>query len=447
MAAIGIGAAAVLDRAQRGLKVADFSAAGFGEVGTKLAQKNKEARVALFDLSGAVRARVLLATREAVKDQVTADPDMCESVKRSICRVVDLLWDDITIYLEATFTDAKSAYLGHMTTEYNKLSVAGEAPTRCGPGWWRAKLMYTLCPFDRSWFGQLYRPMYWIITLVALIPYGGIRVLIYTIVLLCHVGQHEPPDEYQLVAFILTFKGSQFLSSGVALAVAAAVQFYICVNPDGTHTCDVNGPGASTTVPTSLLDVVGSCVLVWAAFLCLPCSERNAGVREIVLQQDSDASGPETEVREPKPQERKGFCARLFACCCFCGCCGRAGRNPARGGRLARLLSYDLLAFFLSALLLGAMVYGNAANLRPDGAPLQLEPTEQRFLGVLGNWQFRTSIFLARVFYAFLALPFLPFYLPGLSGILTHTTPTGYNPNGKCVPFCFRPEPPATPQE
>jgi len=41
--------------------------------------------------------------------------------------------------------------------------------------------------------------------------------------------------------------------------------------------------------------------------------------------------------------------------------------------------------------------------------------------------------------YAFSA-PFFLFYLPVLNGILTHTTPTGYNKYGICVPFMMPPD-------
>lgn len=43
--------------------------------------------------------------------------------------------------------------------------------------------------------------------------------------------------------------------------------------------------------------------------------------------------------------------------------------------------------------------------------------------------------------WASLSFPFMIFQLPVLSGILTHTIPTGYNAQGLCVPYLLRPMP------
>lgn len=52
-----------------------------------------------------------------------------------------------------------------------------------------------------------------------------------------------PADSYQLVSFILGFKGTQVLSSGVAYAIIAACKFWDCIHSDMTHSCNVAGPG------------------------------------------------------------------------------------------------------------------------------------------------------------------------------------------------------------
>ncbi|CAE8738461.1 unnamed protein product, partial [Polarella glacialis] len=55
--------------------------AGFGARGEILQRRRKEARMLLLDLSGPVRARVLLALRETVKDSALADPDMWDCAR------------------------------------------------------------------------------------------------------------------------------------------------------------------------------------------------------------------------------------------------------------------------------------------------------------------------------------------------------------------------------
>ena len=50
------------------------------------------------------------------------------------------------------------------------------------------------------------------------------------------------------------------------------------------------------------------------------------------------------------------------------------------------------------------------------------------------SWRFRSNFFWTKVFYALLAVPFLPFALPGVATLLTHACATGYDRKGRCVP-------------
>merc|ERR1712176_810065 len=65
----------------------------------------------------------------------------------------------------------------------------------------------------------------------------------------------------------------------------------------------------------------------------------------------------------------------------------------------------------------------------------------------LNTPQGKQAIFWARVLYALLSLPFVLFWVPGLQGILTHTSLTGYNKNGVAVPYTLRPMPELPPTE
>jgi len=223
--------------------------------------------------------------------------------------------------------------------------------------------------------------------------------VIFFAVLLIMVAAGCPADEYQLVQYILAFKGTQFISSGVAMACVAAIKYYLCVHPGGEHTCDVDGPGANQDVPTSAVDFLGSCILTWIAFLLLPCSQRSAGMREIGAQ-DEEAGEART-------------------------CCGKP-MDPKRGGRLAGLMGYDLLCFSFSCGLLYFLAFVDSTE-----ESVAIDRT-------LDKWEFRTAVFWARVFYSMLAFPFTIFMIPVMNSILTHTTATGYNRQGLCVPFMLR---------
>merc|ERR1712216_329047 len=108
-----------------------------------------------------------------------------------------------------------------------------------------------------------------------------------------------------------------------------------------------------------------------------------------------------------------------------------------KGGRLAKLLSWDLLCFALSLGLLAFMVHYGTSETNEGRTVLGQEEYES----YMSTWEFRTSIFFARVFYSLLSFPFIIFMIPGLNGILTHTTATGYNRQGMCVPFVLHPVP------
>merc|ERR550525_545102 len=51
----------------------------------------------------------------------------------------------------------------------------------------------------------------------------------------------------------------------------------------------------------------------------------------------------------------------------------------------------------------------------------------------------RVSLYFARIVYGLLCAPFTIFLVPGVSNLLLHVNPTGYNRQGYCVPYMLRP--------
>lgn len=386
--------------------------AGFGRKGRFLRGAKVEALERFVSLSKPIRARVMLALRESTKDAALSDPDMWICVRERTGRLIDLFWDDLTLYLESMVFDAKEQLLNR-AADHKVLAEMGSESMCCTPSWFRAKLLYNYLPFDFSIFGQIKSPLFLLLTLLSITPMFGIRVAFFTIILICIVAG-RPPDEYQLVTFILMFKGAQFLSSGVLMACVAAVKYYMCVKADGHHTCDTEGPGVSQDLVTSSVDFFGSCFLVWIAFLLLPCSRSFGGTRDLVEDPESAAVGS--------------------------GCC--EDYDKKRGGRLTGLLGYDLCCFLLSCALIYGLTMVDLAST--NHADLQRAATDKDLLlSDLQRWQFRSRVFFGRILYGLLSFPFMVFQLPVLSGILTHTIPTGYNSQGLCVPYLLRPMPDA----
>ncbi|CAJ1347804.1 unnamed protein product, partial [Effrenium voratum] len=343
---------------ERRMAVAHLREAGFGRRALLKGAKT-EALDRLVSLSKPIRSRVLMALRESMKDVALADPDMWSSARLRIASLIDHFWDDLTVYVESVVVDAKDQMLSR-AADHAVLENFGSKPCCLGLPWLRARLLYGYLPFDISIFGQIKRPGFWILTLLSITPTYGVRVIFFAILLLCILGGN-PPDEYQMVTFILSFKGAQFLSSGVLMACVAAVKYYMCVKPGGVHTCDTNGPGVSQDLVTSSVDFFGSCVLVWIAFLLLPWTASFGAARDL----DEDSGGTEKEE----------------------GCCSKYDRG--RGGRLARLLGYDLLSFLVSC---GLIYYLTIEDISAqDETNLQQVATDKDLLlSDLQNWQFRS---------------------------------------------------------
>merc|ERR1719401_3383779 len=111
-------------------------------------------------------------------------------------------------------------------------------------------------------------------TLTTFLPVFGIRVFFFSGILLCLLVP-GPPDEYQLINFILIFKGTQFFTTGVGLGFFGAMEYYGCYlfAPLDLRACiDEHGPGATDWLSSLLMDYLGSITLVWIAFLALPLS-------------------------------------------------------------------------------------------------------------------------------------------------------------------------------
>lgn len=382
--------------------IAGLRDAGYGLAGEALATRKREAKIALMDMSAPMRQRALLGIREVLKAQCVADPDMWSCASRRITDGIDVFWDDLTVYIETIESDSKDHIRDKIISDVKALAELGNPPMCLSPGWWRALILYHFLPFDVSLFGCCKDPLFWIFTLASCCTSHGVRVAFFSLLLLLML-LGCPGDEYQLVQYILAFKGTQFISSGVCMAMVASVKYYMCVNPGGTHTCDTDGPGVNVGVASSLIDFFGCSILCWIVFLVLPTSTRSAGLREI-------ATDPEAADNDK-------------LCCCRW--------HPQRGGRIKGLLGYDLLCFLASCGLCYGLCYMTAKEMGHDEVKVSF----------LHTWEFQTAIFWARIFYSLLAFPFIVFMIPGINSILTHTSATGYNRNGICVPYMLHPMP------
>jgi len=105
----------------------------------------------------------------------------------------------------------------------------------------RAWYLYNELPYDKSFWGKLRSPGWWLILTTKLYSGWGIQAFLYAMRLL----MLDRTDEWQLFEYIANFKGIQFLS-GVIAMFRGTLMYMECAglqSADSPHTCDVAGPG------------------------------------------------------------------------------------------------------------------------------------------------------------------------------------------------------------
>lgn len=316
---------------------------------------------------------VLVAKIPGIIKNATDDADMPSRVKRGKDSLIDSLWPDIR---QEIMWEIAVAIDGE---EDDGMKEPYEGCTCCY-SW----LRYHLYPYNKGIWGQLKDPVWIIFTLISLIPIWGLSAAIFLLIFILI----DKSDEYQLVSFILQFKGVQFLTQGVIRAVLGFFLYLQCATApanEDQHSCENDGPGSTSPMATVLAAYGIQLVLCWVAFALLPCSEKK-GISQL--------KGLDFET---------------------------TGSVKTRGGYIIYLLWYDLFWFLVSA---GALVY--VIYLRR---------------WVYDDWPVKHAFFAIQMVYGLLTMPFFLFTLPLLRNALTHTAPTGYDEYGRCRKYQAPPMP------
>ena len=144
-----------------------------------------------------------------MKAGATKDPLMHNWYKAMLGAIIDVVWVDVKISASDAF---KKMLLAKEPVDQ------GTPPCPGGPGWFRAFILFHFIPFDKNIWGMLRDPGWVFLTLVTMIPYFAARTLFFTVLLLCIATSKGGPDEFQLVAFVMKFKGQQFITGGLIAA-------------------------------------------------------------------------------------------------------------------------------------------------------------------------------------------------------------------------------------
>jgi len=357
-------------------------------------QPNKAdfARAQVLELSRGMRSRMMASAREMIKKSSVDDPDIWRCARSITEAAVDEFMIDLEHEVERALELAVLTPIDDAQTP----GPTGDTNFRQLYLWLRASMLHHYLPFNRSIYGKFKDPVYLVMYAMTAVPIHGVRVAFFSIILLMLVNP-MPPDEHQIINFILIFKGMQFLTSGIVYMAKASIQYFTCYayHKDTLLSCiDARGPGAAASFG-QLADYFGSVVLVWIAFSYLPRARKYAGLASRALKRPLVANSESSRSRS----------------------------------RLRLLLHYDVVCFIISIFVLVALTASNCETTFFDGFPT---------LATMYYPNFHANIFWSCVLYSFLSLPFSLFTVPGLQKVLTHTDPTGYNTHGACVTFALR---------
>mmetsp|Transcript_57836 Transcript_57836/g.187949 ORF Transcript_57836/g.187949 Transcript_57836/m.187949 type:complete len:1499 (-) Transcript_57836:322-4818(-) len=356
--------------------------------------KTQKVQGQVLELTKGVRRRMMAGARESITKSAVDDPDIWPCAKSiTVAAVEQFLIDlehEVEIALETVVYQPPDG-----------AHVPGpEGEGRLLAAWYRfrALVLSHYLPYNKSIYGKFKDPLYLLMYGVTLIPVHGLRIVFFSMILIMILKVPEPPDEHQLISFILIFKGMQFLTQGFLYMGKASVSYFTCYSfhKDTLLACiDVVGPGSSA-IWGQLLDYLGSVVLVWMAFSALPQSQRAL-----------------------KKPIRSGLQQPLMA---------RDVREVASHTRLRGLLRYDVACFAITILGMCALTVRTSGDLLEYGCPT---------VALLRSPQFHSNIYWCCTLYSLLSLPFSLFSVPGLQKVLTHSIPTGYNKQGACVTFAL----------
>eukprot|EP00929_Paragymnodinium_shiwhaense_P047572 TRINITY_DN24121_c0_g1_i2.p1 TRINITY_DN24121_c0_g1~~TRINITY_DN24121_c0_g1_i2.p1 ORF type:complete len:468 (-),score=97.22 TRINITY_DN24121_c0_g1_i2:197-1600(-) len=318
-----------------------------------------------------IKQKVYQTTERVVVDRLPGlaksmleDPEAPSCISKGKDKAVDIIWPDV-----------KEEIMWTLAVQLNGQSPEEElAALPSGSCCLLAFLRYHMFPYDKGFWGKLRDPVHVIIMLISIIPFWGVSPMFFFFIFLVI----DRSDTYQLLSYILQFKGTQFISVGILRVIQGYVAYLLCVTApaeESDHRCDDAGPGSEGAFLLTTCGFVFQMFMSWIAFMLLPCSTEQG------RQTLSDGETLKAPTR---------------------------GNN--RGGALIYFLFYDLIMFAICGAALGYVL-----------------TTVDKY----DHWVMSHSIFALQTLYGFSSMPFFIFTLPGIQLILTHAQPTAYDRSGR----------------
>jgi len=257
----------------------------------------------------------------------------------------------------------------------------------------RAFFLYHYWPCDKSFF-QMYlkEPIDIFVLVLAVFPVVEVRAAFYSVLLLC-LSIPWPPDEHQIVAFILACKGTSIWTVGVGGLLYGFYVYYSCIRSD---TCrSGGGPGGSFGAISVALDLYQE-ILVW--FVCFVLLPKSVSLRM--------RGGPSNSTDAAKSKSGHTSLSDTSE-----------GDGDARlsGRTFKQLLLYNLLCFIMC---LFFILLSARDLLSADVETVHFQET--------WKWRLLENFYWCRVLFGIAMWPFCVLLHPQVNKLLTHSVPTGY---------------------
>lgn len=398
--------------------------------------------------------KVLGNAGEMVKEGAKA-PGMPEFMTKYIDEAHEFLWDDVErelcegIMLKYGVADNeyKKTALSFWTDKYPKIWPTGE-PYPWLWRWVRARFLHATQPADTTIYQNLREAGPLLLTIISLYPPTSVPLFLVTLIFI------NKTDEFQLVNYILKFKGAQFLSAGIMPAAQTGMKlFFSCFKNVAVHgygldhlppgMCVTDAPGPSKW-HLLIMEPMRIVLLYYATYL-LASQGGYGGIEEIKALEEARtdaADGCLDGVVDKKVLKERNKEARGEGKSSSAAQDGRATSPPLRewenpveitfeaknlainqarerhcvqrahGFMLPIFLKYDACVIAFLTLCFGL------ALVSVD------EPT----------WMLWTCAYYFRLLYSILSFPFLIFLAPIVGPSLHHAKPTAYDKQGMLVP-------------
>ena len=222
---------------------------------------------------------------------VVGDPWMPKEIRWLLSHLILGIFHEVRELLEGILKKQVGikAVANHQNNKSNSSIIKIDSEVTACCYWYVAWLRYHLDPCDKDIWQRLTDPWFIVFLILGACPAYGLQ----TFVFLVKIAIIDRKDDYQLINYVATFKGLQFIA-GLVSTVQGLIQYISCTRDD-EHTCKENGPGMGNAVCTwyegilsndmsgtectiiSLMEFIIKVVLVYYAFYCMRFSTSTVG--------------------------------------------------------------------------------------------------------------------------------------------------------------------------